>query len=966
MIVSLVSCGKKDSGSGTVTSGESSDSSAGTVTSGESAASSEEADKEASGDGHEYADYDLTGLHVLEKGFTDVKITDGASAAEAVSACNEAIGCKNALNELTPFVSFSLDGINYYRLQQRYKEIPVYGKHVVVAASDEGEALSMTTDAADIPEDLDLTPSITDLDVAEAVREYAIYQWQELSDVINIEGISDDKLVIYDMDEEAGVRLAYDLVVNNNGEYEVIVDAKTAEILTSVDHMYNATGTTADEKQSAPIEYDEELGGYYLYDKDSGIAIFDLCRHNFQKQEGYLEVLISKEDTIFGNTEEEKEREPEKAFRIMNNILYVHDYYLQNFNMGTPTGSLYIFYNDSNDKGNNSGATIYKGTAGICVGYNMTGGERDVLAHEYTHAVISSFHMPDIKNVEAGTLHEGLADVFGCFCDGDWDIDLTSIGRTHRNAADPAKYGYPDHIKGTYSANSEAKHAYATAISHAAYLMSESKAFTDQKLQKLWFESMISMPANCGFITFRSTMENMATVLNCSARQKQAIAAAFDAIGISYYEVAEKYNNDIALTVYDLQGNIYDDYTVKTYKLNKNASGKTKAATYSTTPDGVFNQGKPEPLQLHLEDGTYRIVISDNANSQKTKTYNVLTDSSSSKKEMPALDFGADHVVAPNAKLTVLDINGDPVTDYKASVIGSNNDRAITTGVIDLPEKNYYKVLLSHKEEGTMRMNLFTVRVKEGADNELVYKSSFISGSADTGNSDSDLADSENKESSSAPSEAEPEKEAETGKTSQVSENPYAKIVRGYESSYGKLSFEAANILTYYTGVFLIKLIDFDQDGTEELLIGYSTVPEELQDFITAPKLDVWTLRNGIPLQVYKGAIVHHGDIGSHCEFVNYDGHWCLVSGFDGGEIDISLLSFEDGDFHEYLSLQTDYTGMGYKINGSDTEEEKWLEIYRKIDDTAEKHYGCITDFCTDTEESLQTELSESYKLLGM
>ena len=78
---------------------------------------------------------------------------------------------------------------------------------------------------------------------------------------------------------------------------------------------------------------------------------------------------------------------------------------------------------------------------------------------------------------------------------------------------------------------------------------------------------------------------------------------------------------------------------------------------------------------------------------------------------------------------------------------------------------------------------------------------------------------------------------------SMASQSPYAAIVRRYENDYKKLTFLNVDGFDYYIGVFEAKLIDFDQDGSDELLIGYSTPREDVEQYIPQPKLDVWRYR---------------------------------------------------------------------------------------------------------------------------
>ena len=195
----------------------------------------------------------------------------------------------------------------------------------------------------------------------------------------------------------------------------------------------------------------------------------------------------------------------------------------------------------------------------------------------------------------------------------------------------------------------------------------------------------------------------------------------------------------------------------------------------------------------------------------------------------------------------------------------------------------------------------------------------------------------------------------------------YADVVRQYEGNYGKLTFVKSDGSEYYIGVFLAKLIDFDQDGSDELLVGYSAPLKGIEQFMPEPKLDVWTMKNGVPVQVYEGAIMHHGDIGSHCAYVDLDGKCCLCSGYSGYDTELSLLSFENGSFTEHLNLKYD-GDRTYMINGQNADENKWNELYQKIENNPEErfHSGCVNATGHESKEVLKKAISEDYKLLGM
>ena len=199
----------------------------------------------------------------------------------------------------------------------------------------------------------------------------------------------------------------------------------------------------------------------------------------------------------------------------------------------------------------------------------------------------------------------------------------------------------------------------------------------------------------------------------------------------------------------------------------------------------------------------------------------------------------------------------------------------------------------------------------------------------------------------------------------QTLKTAYADIIRKYDNNYGPLTFDEDDGI--YLGVFLAKLIDFDQDGTDELLIGYSEPIEDIST-VPAPKLDVWTMENDLPVQAYKGARVMHGDIGSHCAYCNLNGTYYLCTGTAGYALNLALLSLENGSFTQALTLQADRAESNYTINGAVFDQDEWNEHYQEIEDNTKEHTysGSIDNTGYESEEALRKAVAEDYKVFDM
>ena len=95
-----------------------------------------------------------------------------------------------------------------------------------------------------------------------------------------------------------------------------------------------------------------------------------------------------------------------------------------------------------------------------------------------------------------------------------------------------------------------------------------------------------------------------------------------------------------------------------------------------------------------------------------------------------------------------------------------------------------------------------------------------------------------------------------------------------YQKKYGEGEAVAIDEYTYGAqGVAYAKLIDFDGDGQDELLIEYSDEPLENSNGATAAKAEVWAYRDGIIEKVYEPDIwVDVMCVGVSLRVYDYDG----------------------------------------------------------------------------------------------
>lgn len=146
-----------------------------------------------------------------------------------MSALSEEYGYDNALSELTEKSTTIIDGDSYYRLQQNYQGIPVYGRTVVCATDKNGNVTSLTGNIEDVSEDTLLVPSTS---WEEIIASISLYIKNELGinleeDIVEI-SLAEAPLYIYNLSPETEVHLVYKV---NWSTYEFLVDAHTATVV---------------------------------------------------------------------------------------------------------------------------------------------------------------------------------------------------------------------------------------------------------------------------------------------------------------------------------------------------------------------------------------------------------------------------------------------------------------------------------------------------------------------------------------------------------------------------------------------------------------------------------------------------------------------------------------------------------------------------------------------------------------
>lgn len=556
----------------------------------------------------------------LDYGFTEVKVTDEKSALKAISSVADVIGISNVDDELKINDVNTIGNDTYYRFQQYYNDIPVYGKSVCLVCDKDGQAATMTANYIKPKFKKTIVDAISDNEIQKSVKNYFDM------DNISVDKISDDNLVYY-IDLKNEMQLAYKIIsYSTDNIYEIIINAKNAEIISSVSLLDDESANIYSKKSRdlSAIGWKNDDNSYHLYNEKYNISIFDFkkAHTNLKEDNGENKILLDFTeygmDTIYSNTDEFEE----DAVLLLKNLINVNDYYNK---LGFD--GFYRTHACLNDK------RFYKNAAGgsardennqdcaiIYIGEKSDSSSLDLIGHEYTHAITRS---KVSWNGEQPGINEGFSDVFGEFFEYyiNGETDWIHGPRIIRN---PSENNYPQSINDENNSGEDDSHGYSTVISHTAYLMwngidgDEYMKIDCNKLAQLWYRTLSIMHSDCTFNQFANAITLTATHMvrygELTPMQLQCVLKALDKTGIQNYNDLSAIQSCADLCIKDMNLKSYDNYhlTVTEILTIDLQLGKTVIDT---------DVSSPEKYKLNLEAGKYILSVKDNSQQGSDNTF---------------------------------------------------------------------------------------------------------------------------------------------------------------------------------------------------------------------------------------------------------------------------------------------------------------------------------------------------------
>lgn len=189
----------------------------------------------------------------------------------------------------------------------------------------------------------------------------------------------------------------------------------------------------------------------------------------------------------------------------------------------------------------------------------------------------------------------------------------------------------------------------------------------------------------------------------------------------------------------------------------------------------------------------------------------------------------------------------------------------------------------------------------------------------------------------------------------------YANVVKQTFADQGSLWFDEAEYECSARGVFKIDLMDFNQDGTEELVMLYNN-RESIFPFV-----DVWTVKNGEAVQLFcerQQEENHEAAISSRIYQNGGNLYVPVYDSLDNAPMYVHLYGFdENGEFGEVYQYENNAFYMNQLPDGINFTESEETLFYTNTQLAYDKGFENVKE---EMMESLRTDMEYMLNVLGI
>jgi Zn-dependent metalloprotease len=460
----------------------------------------------------------------------------------------------------------------YVRLDQHYKNVPVYGAEVVIHLNASGEGESFNGNYHAIEAEIDVTPALSKQSAVEKVNAH-------LSRMKALRPLTSDerKLVQYEQPEatlciyqDKGLVktfvLAYHVVScpSIHQRWEYFVDAGTGNIL----HQFESTCSVDGPATTTTTDLNGVSQTVKTYLKGSTYFMVDTSRPMFNAAGSVLPdepvggiFTIDQNNTFGANTTFAHVTSPTNTWNNAKTVSahvnagVAYEYFRTKHNRNSIDGNGGTIYSMVNvpdpagqplDNAYWNGKVMSYGNGSIQ--FKPLAGSLDVAGHEMTHGVVESTANLEYQG-ESGAINESMADIFGSMMDpSDWLIGedivklsafpsgaLRSLSDPHNGGTSLANNGFqPSHTNEAYhgSEDNGGVHINSGIPNNAFYRY--ATAITRDKAAAVFYKALDDyLTKSSKFIDLRlAVIKAAGDLYGASSNEATQAGIAFDAVGI--------------------------------------------------------------------------------------------------------------------------------------------------------------------------------------------------------------------------------------------------------------------------------------------------------------------------------------------------------------------------------------------------------------------------------------------------
>ena len=469
-----------------------------------------------------------TQVNRVQGKFSEILIENSDDALDAIQSIHSILRIADPYTELESTVINESDTGVKYRFTQVYNNKKVLGRSITISANNSGETNFLQSNflASDILNNADLTATITIDDAEQKAKEY--YSGGTVT-------VDSEKTVlgIYTLDEYAANPVpVYSVFVagktgdNSSISETIYVNGKSGEVIKTISNFSNLTGWGKNEfnqKVSFDVQFRPiDILFFYLYDENLNVQLYQPKLYASNWNDYYR---VGSEFNVWLN------KHQVSAYYNMRKVLkWIREEFRRNSISGMGSKVKVIAsasgilepHGCDNAAWQNIDKVIYIDEK-LYPDYSCASG-LDVLAHESGHG-ITQYMIGDDDEFRhmSGAIKEGLADIFGCLIEQNWQLgealsqnNSEMIRDIATNDAGGATEIYVEGLK----------------IPRAAYLMHEAQnpnGLSWKKLGQVWYNAMtLGLSSTTTMSDIRTFVIWTAEELNFTNDEIQSIVEAFN------------------------------------------------------------------------------------------------------------------------------------------------------------------------------------------------------------------------------------------------------------------------------------------------------------------------------------------------------------------------------------------------------------------------------------------------------